>query len=86
MASLLEQVNQQEAQLADVKISKKKTSTVARISVTDGSKDKQISGKVSSQAWESFTRINKAQGLSNNSALNMILNKYVRENIGILDN
>lgn len=31
-----------------------------------------------------FTQINKAQGISNNSALNMIISRYVRENKGIL--
>ena len=86
MASLLDQVNEQEASMANIKIEKKKrVSAVAQIAVTDGAKDKQVSAKVNAQSWESFTRINKAQGLSNNSALNMIINKYIRENKGILD-
>ena len=48
-------------------------------------KDKQISAKVNEKSWENFTKINKVQGLSNNSALNMIINKYVRENKGIIE-
>lgn len=88
MASLLDQVNKQEAIQEDIKIEKKKKtriSAVAKITVTDGAKDKQVSAKVNAQSWESFTRINKVQGLSNNSALNMIINKYIRENKGLLD-
>lgn len=86
MASLLDQVNEQEAIQAGVQIEKKKrVSAVSQIAVTDGAKDKQVSAKVNAHSWESFTRINKAQGLSNNSALNMIINKYIRENKGILE-
>ena len=86
MASLLDQVNEQEAKQDNVKIEKKKrVSAVSKIAITDGAKDKQVSAKVSAQSWEAFTRINRAQGLSNNSALNMIINKYVRENKGILE-
>ncbi len=57
---------------------------VNRITSDTGSKDKQISAKVNEKVYKAFTDINKAQGLSNNSALNMIINKYVRENKGIL--
>ena len=86
MDSLWEQVNKQEAEQSGVQIEKKKrVSAVSKIAVIDGAKDKQISGKVNAQSWEFFSRINKAQGLSNNSALNMIINKYIRENKGILD-
>ena len=51
---------------------------------TSGNKDKQISAKVNKNMYEKFTMINQAQGLSNNSALNMIIIKYVRENEDIL--
>lgn len=47
-------------------------------------KDKQISAKVSKEMFEKFTKINKAQGLSNNSALNMIMSQYVREREDII--
>ena len=50
----------------------------------DGAKDKQISAKVNGSMYATFSAINRAQGLSNNSALNMIITKYVRENKGIL--
>lgn len=48
-------------------------------------KSKAISGKVYPEIWEEFSRINRAQGISNNSALNMIISKYNRENKSILD-
>lgn len=54
-------------------------------SLNNGSKDKQISAKVNQVVYKQFTDINKAMGLSNNSAINMIINKYVRENKGILE-
>ncbi len=86
MASLLDKVNQQEAEQENVKIEKKKkVSAVKKIAENDGMKDKQISAKINEQSWAAFTKINKAQGLSNNSAINMIINKYIRENKGLLD-
>ena len=85
MASLLEKVGAQEK--AEVKKEKPpKRAAVNKIaSSTDRAKDKQISAKVNTRTYEEFTMINKAQGLSNNSALNMIINRYVRENRGILE-
>ena len=47
-------------------------------------KDKQISAKVNKEMYEKFTMINKVQGLSNNSALNMIMSQYVRDNEEII--
>lgn len=86
MASLLEQVKEQEAIKENVKIEKnKRKKAVSKIMSNGGMKDKQISAKVNEKSWENFTKINKAQGLSNNSALNMIINKYIRENKGIID-
>lgn len=64
---------------------KRKSATLDITSARDGSKDKQISAKVNEKSYALFTKINKAQGLSNNSALNLIINKYVRENKGILE-
>jgi len=63
----------------------RKHRALSKISSKDSSKDKQISAKVNGNVYALFTEINKAQGISNNSALNMILTKYVRENKGILD-
>lgn len=48
-------------------------------------KDKQISAKVNSYNYTMFTAINRIIGLSNNSALNMIITNYVRENKYLLD-
>jgi hypothetical protein len=58
---------------------------VERIISRDGAKDKQISAKVNMKMYSAFTAINKAQGVSNNSALNMLIAKYVRENRFILE-
>lgn len=60
-------------------------SPVSKIVSKDGAKDKQISAKVNMKMYNAFTKINKAQGISNNSALNMLIAKYVRENRVILD-
>lgn len=61
-----------------------RVAAVTQIASNDGSKDKQISAKVNEKVYSLFTQINKEQGLSNNSALNMLISKYVRENKGIL--
>lgn len=58
---------------------------VDQIISRDGMKDKQISAKVNMKMYNAFTTINKAQGISNNSALNMLIAKYVRENRAILE-
>lgn len=62
-----------------------RSSAVKKITIDNGSKDKQISAKVNKEVFKQFTDINRAQGLSNNSALNMLISKYVRENKGILN-
>ena len=82
----------QEEELQEIKEEQEKeTSSVVRkapvdqIISKDGAKDKQISAKVNMKMYNAFTTINKAQGISNNSALNMLIAKYVRENRVILD-
>lgn len=82
----------QEKELQEIKEEQEKeTSSVVRkapvdqIISKDGAKDKQISAKVNMKMYSAFTTINKAQGISNNSALNMLIAKYVRENRVILD-
>jgi hypothetical protein len=62
-----------------------KKTTVEQIVSKDGAKDKQISAKVNMKIYDAFTKINKLQGISNNSALNMLITKYVRENKEILE-
>jgi len=63
----------------------KKNKALHSISSKGSFKDKQISAKVNSNMYGMFSQINEAQGLSNNSALNMIIAKYVRENKEILN-
>lgn len=62
-----------------------KQTTIGQIISKNGTKDKQISAKVNQKTYDAFTSINKLQGLSNNSALNMLISKYVRENKEILE-
>lgn len=91
MPSLLDKVNEQEAKqekktLTPIKkTSEKREAAVNKITHNSSQKDKQISAKVNDDIYRQFTEINKKQGLSNNSALNMIINKYVRENKGLLE-
>ena len=80
---LIDKLNSQDPQTSPVIV---KRSPVSKITNDSSAKDKQISAKVNETVYQMFTNINKAQGLSNNSALNMIINKYVRENKGILEN
>ena len=39
--------------------------------------NKMISASVNAENYAAFTRINKAKGMSNNSALNMLIAEYV---------
>lgn len=84
---LIDQVEKIEAQEKKEVISKpdKKSSPVARITENDFTKDKQISAKVNARTYKDFSDINKMQGISNNSALNMLISQYVRENRSIIN-
>lgn len=92
---LLDKVKKQEEQennngsstLSDKlgEVRKNKNSALHNISSRDILKDKQISAKVNGNMYAMFSSINRAQGISNNSALNMIIARYVRENKGILE-
>ena len=82
----------QEEELQEVKEEQEKENSntikkaaVERIISRDGAKDKQISAKVNMKIYSAFTTINKLQVISNNSALNMLITKYVRENKEILE-
>ncbi len=79
---LVDRVEEQERQEITPR---RRVSAVTKITSESPEKDKQISAKVNEKVYKAFTEINKAQGLSNNSALNMIINKYVRDNKGLLD-
>ena len=85
---LLDTVQEQEAKEAEEKKAKEKKDArkpIEKIISKNGAKDKQISAKVNMKMYNEFTEINKMQGLSNNSALNMIMAKYIRENKGLLE-
>ena len=48
-------------------------------------KDKVVTAKVYPETWAAFTAINKAQGMTNNSAINMLISEYVRNKKEILE-
>lgn len=64
--------------------SSQKTHPVKKIASSTG-KNKMISAKVNDQLYSTFTEINKAYGISNNSALNMLIATYVKEKKDILE-
>lgn len=85
---LLDTVQKMEAQEAEQAAEKKDSDVkkpIEKIISREGQKDKQISAKINMQVFNAFTKINRTQGLSNNSAINMIITKYVRENKSLLD-
>lgn len=49
------------------------------------SKDKGFSVKTTPTVFSNFTKINQYYGMSNNSVLNQLIVKYIRENQNILD-
>lgn len=51
---------------------------------TPKKKDKVITAKVYPETWAEFTAINKAQGMTNNSVVNMLISEYVRNKKEIL--
>lgn len=84
----VQEMEAQEAKMAGRKKEKSKAEAVRpveKIISKEGAKDKQISAKVNMKMYNAFTMINRMQGLSNNSALNMIIAKYVRENKDLLE-
>lgn len=81
MASLFDKVQENETQEEKVSKDKKAVKKIAKTAI----KDKTVSAKYNSEIYNRFTEINKAQGITNNSALNMILAKYVKENSGWIE-
>lgn len=65
--------------------SSQNTDTVKTIVGSSKTKDKVISAKVYPETWAAFTAINKAQGMTNNSVINMLISEYVRDKKVILD-
>lgn len=64
----------------------KSASTIKAMIGDEHYKSKIISAKVYPETWTEFTAINRAQGMTNNSVINMLISKYVRENKVILEN
>lgn len=81
MASLFDKVQENENQEEMVSKDRKAVKKIAKTAI----KDKTVSAKYNSEVYNRFTEINKAQGITNNSALNMILTKYVKENSNWID-
>lgn len=52
--------------------------------ITVQKKDKVVTAKVYPETWAEFTAINKAQGMTNNSVINMLISEYVRNKKEIL--
>ena len=50
--------------------------------IAKASKNKMISASVNIENYEEFTKINKSKGMSNNSALNMLIADYINQNRG----
>lgn len=48
-------------------------------------KDKVVTAKVYPETWADFTAINRAQGMTNNSVINMLVSEYVRSKKEILN-
>lgn len=47
-------------------------------------KDKVVTAKVYPETWAEFTAINRAQGMTNNSAINMLISNYILEKQALL--
>lgn len=62
----------------------KKVRKTAKI-VSGEQKDKGFSVKTTPTIFSKFTKINQYYGMSNNSVVNQLIVKYIRENQGILD-
>ena len=81
MSSLFDKVTEKEEQKTP-KAEKKAVKKIAKNNI----KDKVVSAKFNSDVYMRFAEINKAMGITNNSALNMILAKYVKEHSDWLEN
>lgn len=80
MGRLLENITKKEAEKAAPQRKAAKVITTAK-----SGKDKQISAKVNTETYAAFSKINEAQGMSNNSVLNMLISQYVRANKDIIE-
>ena len=80
MASLFDKVTENENQ----KNTAKEKTAVKKIA-KNNIKDKVVSTKFNSDTYKQFSEINTKMGITNNSALNMILAQYVRDHSDWLD-
>ena len=55
------------------------------VTVLSVTKDKVVTAKVYPETWADFTAINRAQGMTNNSVINMLISEYVRNKKEILE-
>ena len=46
---------------------------------------RQVSALVGAKMWEQFTEINRKNGMTNNSCVNMLIMNFIRENRAILE-
>lgn len=61
-------------------------SVVRNLTTPNVAEKKVVSAKVPTDTWDTFTAINRAQGMSNNSVLNKLLADYIRKNKMLLSN
>lgn len=80
--SLAEKIKERESEEAVSSL--KKTPTVNKLS-SEQNRTIVVSMRVNEAMYSKFKKICKEQGLSYNSALNMILHEYVRNNRGYLE-
>ena len=87
MARLIDRIEEHERETAAAKPEKKKPVVLQMTeqSKKASGKDKQISAKVNSETYALFAEINRLVGLSNNSALNMLITNYVCEKKYLLE-
>jgi len=66
--------------------SKEINTSEASVKVTSvPKKNKVVTAKVYPETWADFTAINRAQGMTNNSVINMLISSYVREKKELLE-
>lgn len=79
MGDLLKKVQSKEEKESQIK------EHPAKKIVSNSSKNKMISVKINDQLYAQFAEVNKAYGISNNSAINMLIATYVKEKKDILE-
>ncbi len=64
---------------------KKQPPVVVQMAKAKETKSQQISVKLYPDAFQKFCKINRALGLSNNSSVNQLIARFIRENENLLD-